>query len=88
MKVTRHEPAKPAPTYDILGLTEVQAHALATVLARVGGSPEKTYRRATAEILDGLESAGVEWSRLNDILDGSVTFITVEDPSVFPQEKF
>jgi len=64
MKVVKHLPAPaPPPTYDLLGLTQVEAEVLKAVLDRVGGDPRGPRGHVDA-IAEALSDAGVGISNL------------------------
>lgn len=46
-----------------LDLSEDEAQALADILAKVGGSPERSRRMHAEAVSEALKSAGISWQR-------------------------
>lgn len=59
-----------------LHLSEAEAIALACVMSRVGGDPEKSDRKHTQAIYDALRDSGLYYREYpaNDALSGSLVF--------------
>lgn len=63
---------KNIPTY-VLTLSNDEAKALSEVIARIGGSPEKSQRKHIDSIAEALTSAGFLYT--SGVMHGSLAFV-------------